>query len=60
LPHLASLYLRPDEKMDIFAGYTATHLNCCGDETGGPEVTGADRQTPVKHLKGIRGVLLRR
>ncbi|KAK4825362.1 hypothetical protein QYF61_026881 [Mycteria americana] len=38
------------------AGYTAAHLKSYGDLTSGaPEVTGANRETPVKYLKGIKG-----
>jgi len=36
------------------AGYTAAHLKSYGEEPGAPEVIGANRETPVKHLKGIR------
>jgi len=42
------------------AGYTAAHLKSYGDEPGAPEVTEANRETPVKYLKGIKGVPLRR
>ena len=37
------------------AGYTAAHLKSYGDEPGCPEVTGANRETAVKYLKGIKG-----
>ena len=37
------------------AGYTAAHLKSYRDETGAPEVIGANRETPVKYLKGIKG-----
>ncbi|KAK4810175.1 hypothetical protein QYF61_010948 [Mycteria americana] len=36
------------------AGYTGAHLKSHGDEPGAPEVIGANRGTPVKHLKGIK------
>jgi len=41
-----------------FAGYTAAHLKSCGDEPGAPEVIGANTETPVKYLKGIKGCSL--
>ena len=37
------------------AGYTAAHLKSYGDEPGAPEVIGANRETPVKYLKGMKG-----
>jgi len=37
------------------AGCTAPHLKSCGNEPGAPEVTGANRETPVKYLKLIKG-----
>ncbi|KAK4819205.1 hypothetical protein QYF61_026821 [Mycteria americana] len=37
------------------AGYTGAHLKSYGDEPGAPEVIGANRETPVKYLKGIKG-----
>jgi len=37
------------------AGYTRAHLKSYGDEPGAPEVIGANVETPVKYLKGIKG-----
>ena len=37
------------------AGYTAAHLKFYEDESGAPEVTGANREIPVIYLKGIKG-----
>jgi len=37
------------------AGCTAAHLKSYGGEPGAPEVIGANRETPVKLLKGIKG-----
>jgi len=37
------------------AGYTAACLKTYGDEPGAPEVIRANRETPVKYLKGIKG-----
>jgi len=37
------------------AGCTAARLKSYGDEPGAPEVIGAKRESPVKHLKGIKG-----
>lgn len=36
------------------AGYTAAHFKSYGDEPGGPVVIGANRETPMKYLKGIK------
>ena len=36
------------------AGYTGAHLKSYGDEPGAPEVIGANRETLVKYLKGIK------
>ena len=36
------------------AGYSAAHSKSYGDEPRAPEVTGANRETPVKYLKGIK------
>ena len=35
-------------------GYTGAHLKSYGDEPGAPEVIGANRETAVKYLKGIK------
>ena len=37
------------------ARYTRAHLKSYRDEPGAPEVIGANRETPVKYLKGIKG-----
>ena len=37
------------------AGYTGAHLKSYRDEPGAPEVVGANRETPGKCLKGIKG-----
>jgi len=36
-------------------GYTAAHLKSYGDGPASPEVIGANRETPVKYLHGIKG-----
>jgi len=36
------------------AGYAAAHLKSDGDEPGAFEVIGANRETPVKYLKGMK------
>lgn len=36
------------------AGYTAAHLESHGDQSRGAKVIGANRETPVKYLKGIK------
>ena len=36
------------------AGYTAAHLKSDRDEPGASEVKGANRETLVKYLKGIK------
>ncbi|GAB0203436.1 hypothetical protein GRJ2_002809200 [Grus japonensis] len=37
------------------AGYTGAHLKSYREEPGAPEVIGANRETLVKYLKGIKG-----
>jgi len=37
------------------AGYTAARLKPDGDKPGAPKVTGANRETPVKYLRGTKG-----
>ena len=37
------------------AGCTGAHLKSYRYEPGAPEVTGPNRKTPVKYLKGIKG-----
>lgn len=37
-------------------GLTGAHLESYGDEPGAPEVTEANRETPVKYRKGIKGL----
>ena len=36
------------------AGYTGAHLKSYREEPGAPEVIGANRETPVKYLRGIK------
>jgi len=36
------------------AGYTAAQSKSYGDKPGAPEIIKANRETPVKHLKGIK------
>jgi len=36
-------------------GYTAAHLKSYGDEPQSSKVIGANRETPVKYLKGMKG-----
>jgi len=45
-PHLVALRC---------AGYTAAHLKSYGEEPGAPEVIRANREAPVKYLRGIKG-----
>ena len=37
------------------AGYTAAQSKSYGDKPGAPEIIKANRETPVKYLKGIYG-----